>query len=195
MKKTLLSHLFWCSALLLDAQTDSTIFNNLHNVETTEYVFSIPNQWRYEASVDASSKDRRFDFSGVSLPAEVNHTPLVAYMQLRKFPCINAKQAEDYIVSEFSLYSDRITPPGFNYNTDTLTIASGEKANLFLTHYFRRTKASNYTRYDMVVYSTKRKAAYILTATFQYRDPTYSLEANLKLKEYMYHVFRLLVLR
>ena len=177
------------------AQTDTTVFNSLHNVETNEYILSIPQQWHYEASIDASSKDRKFDFTGVSLPAEVNHTPLTANLQLRKYVCTDIKQADDYVLSEFTLYPDRITPPGFNYNRDTLTISSGQAADLFLTHYFRRTKASNYTRYDMVVYSAKRKAAYILTATFQYRDPTYALEDSLKLKDYMYRVFRSLFLR
>lgn len=195
MNKRLLIVVFTIYLSVSMGQTDTTIFNSLHNVETNEYVLSIPQRWQYVPSVDASSKDRKYDFTGVSLPEEVNHTPFIANLQVRKYECTNIKQADDYVLSEFSLYPDRITPPGFSYLRDTLTISSGQPADLFLTHYFRRTKASNYTRYDMVVYSAKRKAAYILTATFQYRDPTYAIEDSLKLKQYMWRVFRSLLLR
>ena len=179
----------------LNAQTDTSIFNAMQKEESAEYVLSIPNLWHFQAGMDASSKDRRFEFTGIALPAEFNHTPVTAIFTLRKLDAKTLKEAEDYVLNEFTNFPDRITQSGYNYDRDTLTIASGEKAQIISTHYYRRTKASNYSRYYLFVYSEKRKASYVLTATFQYRDFNYTLPTSAGFKPYMYRIFKTLVLR
>jgi hypothetical protein len=66
---------------------------------------------------------------------------------------------------------------------------------LYSTRFFRRTKISNFTRYDLVVYSKKRKAAYMFTLLFQYHDPTYAFEAQNKLRQYAIKFFGNILLR
>jgi hypothetical protein len=47
----------------------------------------------------------------------------------------------------------------------------------------------------MVVYSAKRKAAYMLTVTYQFTDPSYACDTDLHLKNYAQRVFKTLQLR
>ena len=187
------SILFTCTNL--DAQTDSTIYSVQKKVETNEYIISVPEKWRKTDAIDQSSKDRKYEFSEVSLPKLYNNSPLLATFSLRKYVCDSIRAAEDYVISEITSYPDRVTPPGRNYEQDTISIESGEKATFISTHFYRRTKVSNFTRYDLVVYSKNRKAAYMLSITFQYKDSTYGIEKELKLRQYAERVFKTLLLR
>lgn len=177
------------------AQTDTTIFNVLKKAENNEYVFSVPDKWTKLPQIDNAAIDQKYEFTDVGLPHLVGTTPLTANFILRKLECDSSNAAVDFIINEFTSYPDRITPAGYNYLTDSLQIASGEMATLLTTHYYRRTKVSNFTRYDLIAYSHKRKAAYMLTITFQYKDPTYMCEVDLKMKRYATRVFKTLLLR
>lgn len=180
---------------LLPAQNDSTIFNSIHKIESNDYVFSVPEKWTFYQQQKNGPQLEKLDFTDIALPHVVNNAPLTATCIFRKITCDSLKAAESFIVTEFTSYPDRITPAGFNYNTDTVTIASGEQAILYSTHYYRRSKVSNYTRLDLLAYSKKRKGAYVFTITYQYRDPTYQIEADYKLKQYATRVMKSLVLR
>lgn len=195
MKYITLFSLFCFYTVVSSAQTDEKIFKNLRIVETNEYIFSVPEQWKQLNHLDREMRDQRFDFTDVGLPHVLNNAPLTASFQLRYLPCNDIQIADSFIISEFKSYPDRVTPPDYDYSTDTISVLSGEKALLHHTHYYRRTKASNFTRYDMVVYSDNRKTAYMLTATFQYKDPNYMLENDLKLKQYILKVYTTLKLR
>ena len=184
-----------CIALVGMAQNDTSVFAKQKEVATSDYVFLVPEGWKYLPGIDISSKDRKYDLTGVGLPTEFKHFPVTATLTLRKYECPKITTAEDYIVTEFTSYPDRVTPAGKNYETDTLHILSGEKATLYNTHYWRRSKVSNYSRYDLIVYSKKRKAAYMYTFTFQYLDPTYAFETDNKLKEYARQFFSNILLR
>lgn len=190
-----------CLLLLLSvsvysySQTDTTIFNNVEGVETNEYSFKVPEKWHNVPQIDASSRDQKFEFTDVALPHIVNNAPLTAYFVLRKTESENINHGVNFITTEFGSYPDRVTPAGQDYQMDSMKIASGETALLITTHYYRRSKASNFTRYDLIAFSEKRKTSYMLTVTYQYKDPTYAIEFNLKLKEYALRVFKTLVLR
>lgn len=193
--KQILSVVFILSCLVLIAQTDTSIFRNISTVQTNEYTFSVPEKWHNVPQIEASSRDQKFEFTDVALPHIVNNAPLTATFVLRRLECEHAGVAKNFITTEFSSYPDRIMPAGQDYLTDSVKIASGETAELITIHYYRRSKVSNFTRYDLIAYSEKRKAAYMLTVTYQYKDPTYAIEFNLKFKEYAVRVFRTLSLR
>lgn len=181
--------------LLSCGQTDTTIFNTIRKVEANDYVFSIPDKWLPQWQQPNGPQLQKIDFTDISLPHVVNSAPLTAVCIFRKISCDSLRAAEEFIVTEFTSYPDRITPAGYNYGTDTVKIASGEQAILYHTHYYRRSRVSNYTRYDLIAYSPKRQGAYVFTVTFQYKDPTYQVEADLKFKQYMMRIFKTLVLR
>ena len=184
-----------CLSSFMRAQNDTSVFTKQKEVATSDYVFLVPAQWKNIPGIDISSKDRKFDLSGVGLPEEYNHTPVTATLILRKYECTKIATAEDYIITELTSYPDRVTEPGHNYLTDSLTILSSEKATLYSTRFFRRTKVFIYSRYDLIVYSQKRRAAYMFTLTFQYRDHTYAFEAENKLRQYALRFFGNILLR
>ncbi len=160
-----------------------------------EYVFDVPESWTAYQQQQNGPQLQKLEFTNIALPHVVNDAPLTAFCLLRKINCDSIRAAQEFVVTEFSSYPDRVTPPGQDYKRDTLNIATGEQAILYSTHYLRRGKAYNFTRYDMVVYSVKRKAAYWFTATYQYKDPTYKTEEAYKLKQYALRVFKTLQLR
>jgi len=182
-------------SITAQGQNDTSVFSKEQEVTTSDYVFYVPELWKKVPQIDISSKDRKFEITGVGLPAEFNRAPVTATLTLRKYECPKISAAEDYVISEITSYPDRVTEAGHNYTSDTLKILSGEMATFFSTRYFRRTKIYNYSRFDLIAYSAKRKAAYMFTITFQYRDPTYKFEAENKLKEYALRVFNEVLLR
>jgi hypothetical protein len=184
-----------CITLFTHAQTDTCIFNTIKKVQANDYVFSVPEKWTWYQQQRNGPQLEKLDFTDVALPHLLNGAPLTATCIFRKIACDSLRAAEEFITTEFTSYPDRVTPAGYNYLVDTLTIASGEQALLYSTHYYRRSRVSNYTRYDLLAYSPKRTGAYVFTVTFQYKDPTYQLEADLKLKQYVVKIFRSLVLR
>ncbi len=177
------------------AQKDTSIYSAIKNAEANEYVFSVPEKWNEVLLLDAAAIDRKFDFTDVALPHQYNSAPLTATFTLRKMPAADRAEAENFIINEFTAYTDRLSPAGYTYETDSLKISSGEIAALINTHFYRRSKVSNFSRYDLVAYSEKRKTAYLLTITYQYKDPTYIIEADLKLKQYAVRILKTLVLR
>ncbi len=144
---------------------------------------------------DTKTEEQKFDFTGIGLPETVNSEPLTALFSIRKFECADAKTAEEYSLSNMTSYPDKITPKGYNYDKDTLHIASGQLATLFSTHFYRQTKHFNFTEYNLIAYSKKRGAAYLINIVYKYKDPTYGIEKSLHLKDYAMRIFRAFVLR
>ena len=184
-----------CISFLMKAQNDTSVFTKQKEVATSDYVFLVPAQWRNIPEIDISSKDKKYEFAGVGVPDEHNHFAVTATLNLRKYECNTINAAADYVISEITSYPDRVTQPGHNYETDSVKIKSGEEAILYSTRFFRHTKVSNYSRFDLIAYSKKRKAAYMFTITFQYRDPTYAFETDNKLRQYALRFFSNILLR
>ena len=182
-------------SLFASAQNDTSIFRSIKHIEANDYVFSVPEKWTAFLQQQNGPQLQKLEFTDVALPHVLNNSPLTAICLFRKIDCDSIRAAEEFIVTEFTSFPDRVTPPGYNYTTDTVTIATGERAILYSTHYYRRSKASNFTRYDLLAYSAKRKGAYVFTVTYQYKDPNYMVEADYKLKQYALRIFKTLVLR
>ena len=180
---------------LLSAQNDTTIYSVIKSVEANEYLFRVPEQWQNVPQIENSPIAEKFEFTNVGLPFKFNDAPLTANLILRKFSCDSLQAGIKFITDEINSYPDRVAPAGESYETDSLLIASGEKATLIHSRFYRRSKVSNFTRFDLVAYSQKRKAAYLLTIIFQSKDPTYMAESDLKLRQYATRILKTLVLR
>lgn len=193
--KLIVSLILSCAALSLNAQRDTSIYKIIKTVEANEYTFRVPEAWKEVPQIDNVVIDKKFEFTNVGIPFKVNDAPLTAFFILRKLTCDSIQTGEVFTINEFLSYSDRVTPAGENYQKDTLSILSGEKASLFHTRYYRRSKVSNFSRYDLVAYSLKRRAAYLLTITYQYKDATYMAEADHQFKQYAVRILQSLSLR
>ncbi len=187
--------IIFLSASNLSAQKDTSIYKVIKIVEANEYTFRVPEAWKKIPQVESMPIDEKFEFTSVGIPFKINDAPLTAYLILRKLPGDSIQTGETFIVSEFLGYPDRVTNAGENYQKEAITIASGETASLFHTRYYRRSKVSNFSRYDLVAYSEKRKASYMLTITYQYKDPTYMAEADYQFRQYAVRILKSLALR
>jgi hypothetical protein len=190
MKGISIFSLIFCFCLSVNAQRDTSAFNFISKTETNEYIISVPEKWTRYVPLDQSTKEYKFEFTGVAIPAQINNAPLVATCTTRRFVTDSINRAIDFVLGEFTGLPDRITQAGYNYDTEDLTIASGQKATLISTRFYRRSKVSNYSRYDMIVYSAKFKTAYIVTITYQYKDPSYMCETDHKFREYAFRIFK-----
>ena len=123
------------------AQTDTTVFSDLKKVELHDYSLPVPYKWKVIDMADPNTQQQKFDFTGIGLPETANGEPLTALFSIRKYECADLHTAEDYTLGDLTSYPDKVTPNGYNYEKDTLIIASGERANTILHPFLQANQA------------------------------------------------------
>jgi hypothetical protein len=171
------------------SQSDSGIWSTEQKVEDNKYILNLPESWRKLDIGDGLGFDSKFDFSGVGIPASIGGSPLYANFTISRIAGNKYAQAKDQVLNDFSVFYDRITEAGYNYDTATATIKSGQVGTVIHSRYYRRSKVSNYSKYYLIIYSPKADETYTLTLNFQYKDPTYDIERSAHLKDYAMQVF------
>jgi hypothetical protein len=171
------------------SQADGTIWNSEQKAEDNKYILNLPDQWKKVPLAEGSGTDFKFDFTGVGIPATVGGSPLYGNFTISRMAGNRHGAAMDQIMTDFSGFYDRVTEPGYNYDTTTAPIKTGETGTVLHTRYYRRSKVSNYSKYYMVVYSPKSDETYVLTLNFQYKDPSYDIERTGHFTEYAMQVF------
>lgn len=177
------------------AQRDTTVWSNVTKTETNEYIITVPHKWTKFVPLDQSTKEYKYEFTNIGIPAQINSAPLVATCATRRFATDSIQRAIDFVLGEFTGLPDRITQAGYNYDIEDFTNYNGQKATIISTRYYRRTKVSNYTRYDYIQYSAKYKTAYIVTITYQYKDSSYMCETDHKFRDYAFRLFSRFLIR
>ncbi|MBS1624337.1 MAG: hypothetical protein JST83_09980 [Bacteroidetes bacterium] len=186
-EKVLLTICLTVCCLLASAQPD--IWSTVQKVEANKYIINIPDGYKRVSIPEGSGTDFKFDLTGVGLPATVNGAPMYASYTVSHLSGHKEAQALEQCQLEFSSFYDRVTEPGYNYDTATATIQTGQSGILLHTRYYRRSKVSNYSRYFLIVYADKTDETYVLSLTFQYKDPAYDIERSAALDEYARKVF------
>lgn len=188
----------WCMCMAVmaaQAQSDESVWNSEMKVEDNKYVLNLPDQWKKVPLTDGAAYEYKLDFTGVGIPGSVGTSPLYANFTISHLAGNKRMQAMDEVMTDFSGFYDRITEPGYNYDTTTVTTKTGETGTLLHSRYYRRSKVSNYSKYYLIVYSPKSDQTYILTLNFQYKDPSYDIERSAHLAEYAKKVFEHFELR
>jgi len=175
--------------LAAHGQADQTVWSTEQKVEDNKYVLSIPSAWKKVALSDGSPIDYKFDFTGVGIPATVGGSPMYANFTISKLTGNKHEQAMDQVMTDFSVFYDRVTEPGYNFDTTNTPIKTSEMGTVLHSRYYRRSKVSNYSKYYLVIYSPKSDETYTLTLTFQYKDPSYDIERTGHFTEYAMQVF------
>ncbi|MBS1618682.1 MAG: hypothetical protein JST76_09195 [Bacteroidetes bacterium] len=174
-------------ALLASAQAD--IWSAIQKVEANKYIINIPDAFKRVSIPEGAGTDFKFDLSGVGLSATVNGAPMYGFYTVSHLSGHKEAQALEQCQLEFSSFYDRVTEPGYNFDTTTATIQTGQSGTLLHTRYYRRSKVSNYSRYFLIVYADKADETYVLSVTFQYKDPGYDIERSAALGDYVRKVF------
>jgi len=170
-------------------QSDLAIWNSEMKIEDNRYILNLPDQWKKVAVTEGLGLDYKFDFTGVGIPANVGGAPLYAFFTISRIAGNKHSQAMDQVLTDFSVFYDRVTEPGYNYDTTTATIKSGQTGTMLHSRYYRRSKVSNYSKYYLIIYSAKVDETYILTLNFQYKEPSYDIERSAHFNEYAKEVF------
>ena len=171
------------------AQTSSTLWNSIVKVEDNRYVINIPDGWKKVSIADGSGLDYKYDLSGVGIPATLNGAPMYGFFTISRIAGKKEVQAMDQVLLDFTSFYDRVSEPGYNYDTAIATIKTGQAGTMVHTRYYRRSKVSNYSKYYLVVYSPKSDDTYILTLNFQYKDPSYDIERSGHVRDYVIDIF------
>lgn len=178
-----------CINMLASAWAQPDIWSTIQKVEANKYIINIPEEYKRVSIPEGSGTDYKFDFTGVGLPATVNGAPMYGFYTVAHLSGHKEAQALEQSILEFSSFYDRVTEPGYNYDTATADIQGGLTGTLLHTRYYRRSKVSNYSRYFLIVYAAKTDETYILSASFQYKDPGYDIERSSALTEYVKKLF------
>jgi hypothetical protein len=171
------------------SQSDQTVWDSQMKAEDNKYILNLPDKWKKVAVAEGSGIDYKYDFSGVGIPAIVGGSPLYANFTISKMAGNKHSQAMDLVMTDFSVFYDRVTEPGYNFDTTNATIKTSQTGTVLHSRYYRRSKVSNYSKYYMVIYSSKYDETYILTLHFQYKDPGYDIERTAHFTEYAMQVF------
>jgi hypothetical protein len=182
----------WCLCmftLFAYGQYDATIWNSQQKAEDNQYILNLPGAWKKVNLAEGSPIDFKYDFTGVGIPSTVGGSVLYANFTISKLPGNKYRQAMDLVLGEFTSFYDRVTEPGYNYDTTTAPIKTSQTGTVLHTRYYRRSKVSNYSKYFMVIYSPKADETYTLTINFQYKDASYDIERIAHFTEYAMQVF------
>ena len=170
-------------------QYNPAIWNSQLRAESNKYVLSLPDGWKKVSLPEGALFDFKYDFTGVGIPAFFAGTPLLANFTISRLTGNKYQEAMAQVESEFTNLGDRVAEPGYNYDTTTATIKTGETGTVLHTRYYRRSKVSNYSKYHLIVYSAKYDETFILSLNFQYKDATYDVERSAHFAEYATQVF------
>ena len=185
---------FLITCLILTAYTgygqiSGGLWNSIMKVEDNRYILNLPDAWKRVTIAEGSGIDYKFDLSGAGIPPTMNGSPMYGFFTLARMSGKKEQQAMDQVLMDFTSFYDRVTEPGYNYDTSTTVIRTGQTGTMLHTRYYRRSKVSNYSKYYLIVYSPKTDDTYILTVNFQYKDPSYDVERSAHLTEYVIQIF------
>ena len=190
MKNKIAGLLLFCLlTMMAKSQSEEGIWKSIIKIEDNKYVLNLPDGWKKVTVAEGSGLDYKFDFSGVGFPATVGGSPLYASFTISKIAGDKHKVAMDQVMNDFSVFYDRVTEPGYNFDTTTATIKSSQTGTMLHSRYYRRSKVSNYSKYYLVIYSPKSDETYTLTINFQYKDASYDIERSAHFNEYVMQVF------
>ncbi len=169
------------------AQAD--VWSTIQKVEANKYIVNIPDGYKRVSIPEGSGTDFKFDLTAVGLLPVINGSPVYAFYTVARLSGHKEAQALEQCQLEFSSFYDRVTEPGYNFDTTTASIQTGQSGTLLHTRYYRRSKVSNYSRYFLIFYAPKYDETYILSVSFQYKDPSYDIERSASLTDYVKKVF------
>ena len=187
--KTLLHFFLLVLSLSAYSQVDQSIWTVVTKIEANQYNINVPEKWKKVTITDGSGMDYKFDASGVGIPAMVNNSPIYCNVSIAKMTGKKIEYAIEQSLTEFTAFYDRVTEPGYNYDTSNATIKTGEVGKVLHTRYYRRSKVSNFSKYYMCIYDPKLNNTFVLSLQFQYKDPSYEIERSARFTDYAQQIF------
>jgi len=171
------------------AQQDTSVWNSTKYIEHNELRSEIPQAWKEVKLTDNAESIFKFELTGIGIQGMFNSSPVTAFYTIQETQKNTVPEIIEEKLADFLVLIDKVQEPGYVYDSSSITIKSGEGATYVHTRYYRRNKASNYSRYMMIVQNPKTQKYFVATFWFQYKSPLYDIERALFFKEYAERAF------
>jgi hypothetical protein len=153
---------------------DST-WKDLQVHETDAYALKIPSHW-LKLGTFGSLVDQSFDASELYFQDTFNAKPVLAGLFILNQPASSLEEAKSECLKGYRSNPDRVFEKNYIDTVQQVTLSSGQEAYLLHTQFFRKSNQFNQSRYDLVVFSEKKKQGYLVMVSIQYNDSTYNFE-------------------
>ena len=159
-----------------NAQFDKHIWDNLDTIKTDSYQLQVPSGWRHLPSLGGQGPEQFFEASGVAFPRMYNGAPVMVTIFVVKQDGKDLEECKDECFKGYRENDDRQFPKDFQDGQEKIQLTSGQQAYFLNTHFYRKSKGLNQSRFDLVVYSDNAKTGYLYTISIQYSDDKYKFE-------------------
>jgi hypothetical protein len=153
---------------------DSLVTMEFRGIEGNGYRLRVPQDWRYVQG-NGQGPDFYLELSGIALPDTFKGGPVIATVLLTPFKAKDIDEAVQGTLAAYRGNPDRVFPLAKDEAYEH-SLASGARAPILKTKFFRKSKGLQQIRYDLITYSESQKQAYDLIFSIQFADPEYSIE-------------------
>lgn len=185
LRKNILTAIVFGSIFSVSAQIDTTIWNSTKKIEDNRFVAEIPQDWKVVTIANASEYSHKYEFTGIGIKPMVLQSPVTAFLTIKKATQTDVKAILEEELKDFNTFYDKVQEANYSVDSSTVKLKTGEDGFYLHTRFYRRSKASNYSRFYLVAQNKKTNDYYVFAYWFQYKDPTYDIERNNRLKEYV----------
>lgn len=187
--------ILWSILSNTHAQIDTTVWNSTKKIEDNRFVAEIPNDWKNVVLPNASDLTFKFEYTGIGIKPIHLESAVTAFFTIKKSEFTDITSIMEDELKDFNNFSDKVQEANYKFDTSTVKTKSGEVGFYYHTRFYRRSKASNYSRYYAIIQNPKSKDYYVLAFWYQYKDPTYDIERSNKFKEYVFKTVSRFTLR
>ena len=195
----LVSVIIWCGGSLISnvaySQIDTTIWNDLNKVQTEYYELSVPSVWAKLDQMIGHGREQIYEAIGKGLPFSYNNAMVSVKITLSKIEAENLKEVKQNTIDRYTKYADRIFEKNYTHDEKRFTLASGEKAYLLHTRFYREADTEHHSKFDLVAYSSKAKAGYRYSMLIRYHAKTYGFEEKYHLRDFAKKLFSYFTLK
>ncbi len=171
------------------AQQDTSVWKSTQYIEHNQFRSEIPQSWKEVKLANTAEFLFKYELTGIGMPGIFNSSPVTAFYTIQESSKDSLTTIIEEQLADFLVLSDKVQEPNYVYDTAGIAIKSGQIGTIVHTRYYRRSKASNYSRYIMIVENPKTQKYFVATFWFQYKSPLYDIERALFFKEYAYRAF------
>jgi hypothetical protein len=171
------------------AQLDTSIWNSTKNIEHNKFIAEIPQTWKEVKLTENAEYLFKFEMTGIGMQTIFNASPVPAFFTIAESNESNTQAVRQEQLNDFHNFADKVQEPNYVYDSTSFKIKTRQEGTIYHTRFYRRSKASNYSRYFLIVENPANKKNYVLTFWYQYKSPTYDIERALFFKEYAERTF------
>lgn len=195
MKKVLTLFLVSTLSSISFGQINKSIWDSLRTIETDYYQLKIPYNWREIPPREGRQTELMFEGSGLVFPSSFNGYPVILTIFMVKQEASDLEDCKNKCLRAYRANQDREFPADFNDGELKIKLQSGQEAYILNTHFFRKTKGLNQSRFDLILYSNKAQCGYMYTISVQYADKQYKFESDNNLSEFAKQLYSYVLLK